>query len=104
MSLLKKLPGHRRSPPGLEWWLLRRMHWWVTLGTLGPVLLGVLFWLAWPGSERTLWQVWYALAGLVLVNWTLLMVLLIGCVIVWIMKGPAYVADAYPLDDRDKPR
>ena len=27
----------------------------------------------------------------------------IGCVIVMLMKGPAYVADAYELDDSDKP-
>ena len=28
----------------------------------------------------------------------------IGCVIVVLMKGPAYVADAYELDDFDHPR
>jgi len=27
----------------------------------------------------------------------------IACVIVWLMKGPAYVADAYPLPDSDRP-
>jgi hypothetical protein len=27
----------------------------------------------------------------------------IGCVIVLLMKGPAYVADAYELEDSDKP-
>jgi hypothetical protein len=27
----------------------------------------------------------------------------IGCVIVYIMKGPAYVADAYPLPHSDRP-
>ena len=27
----------------------------------------------------------------------------IGCVIVYIMKGPAYVADAYPLQHSDRP-
>ncbi len=27
----------------------------------------------------------------------------IGCIIVYIMKGPAYVADAYPLQHSDRP-
>jgi hypothetical protein len=27
----------------------------------------------------------------------------IGCVIVWVMKGPAYVADPYPLQDSEEP-
>jgi len=27
----------------------------------------------------------------------------IGCVIVMLMKGPAYVADAYELNDSDRP-
>ncbi len=36
--------------------------------------------------------------------WTALITVTIGCVIVHIMKGPAYVADAYPLDSADKPK
>lgn len=28
----------------------------------------------------------------------------IGCVIVMVMKGPAYVADGYPVSHRDRPR
>jgi len=27
----------------------------------------------------------------------------LACIIVWLMKGPAYVADAYPLPDSDAP-
>jgi hypothetical protein len=27
----------------------------------------------------------------------------LACIIVWLMKGPAYVADAYPLPDADAP-
>jgi hypothetical protein len=27
----------------------------------------------------------------------------IGCVIVWLMKGPAYVADGYHVSHSDKP-
>jgi hypothetical protein len=33
----------------------------------------------------------------------ILLTLLIGCIIVVLMKGPAYVADAYELSDADRP-
>ena len=41
------------------------------------------------------------MVGLVVLHWTLVLTLSIGCVIVMLMKGPAYVADAYPLDESD---
>jgi hypothetical protein len=43
----------------------------------------------------------YQLIGLVVLHWTLVFTVAIGCVIVVLMKGPAYVADAYPLPRRD---
>ena len=33
----------------------------------------------------------------------IMLALTIGCVIVMLMKGPAYIADAYKLEDADKP-
>ncbi len=39
--------------------------------------------------------------GLVMLHWTLVLTLAIGCVIVMLMKGPAYVADAYPMEEPD---
>lgn len=43
-----------------------------------------------------------AIAAVVL-HWTVMFTLAIGCFIVVVMKGHAYVADAYPLVDRDYP-
>jgi len=34
-----------------------------------------------------------------MLHWTLVLTLAIGCVIVMLMKGPAYVADAYPMEE-----
>jgi hypothetical protein len=34
---------------------------------------------------------------------TAILTLAIGCIVVYIMKGPAYVADAYPLQHADRP-
>ena len=36
--------------------------------------------------------------------WTAAFTVAIGCLIVMVMKGPAYVADKYPLSDADEPR
>jgi len=46
----------------------------------------------------------YAMIGLVILVWTLVLTLTIGCIIVWLMKGPAYVADGYEVSHSDKPR
>ena len=44
----------------------------------------------------------YAIGVLVL-HWTAVLTVAIGAVIVTIMKGPAYVADAYPMEGMDRP-
>jgi hypothetical protein len=35
--------------------------------------------------------------------WTAVLTIAIGCFVVVVMKGPAYVADRYPLQDADEP-
>ncbi len=35
--------------------------------------------------------------GVVVLHWALVLTLALGCFIVKVMKGPAYVADGYPL-------
>jgi hypothetical protein len=39
----------------------------------------------------------YMMLGVVVLHWALVLTLTLGCFIVRVMKGPAYVADAYPL-------
>ena len=41
--------------------------------------------------------------GVVVLHWTLVLTVAIGAFIVMVMKGPAYVADAYPLEDAERP-
>lgn len=108
MTWLRKLPNSRRHPPGLEWRLLRRMPLILVIGTLLPALAAVMA-RAWPigGSPQEIAATHrmvdiYAI-GTVSLHWTLVLTVTIACVIVWLMKGPAYVADAYPLPDRDRP-
>ena len=58
-----------------------------------------------PGAESTSEKYLtgvgiYAVATVVTV-WTAAFTVAIGCLIVMIMKGPAYVADRYPLIDSE---
>ena len=41
----------------------------------------------------------YTMTGAVVLHWTLVLTVALACVIVRVMKGPAYVVDAYPLPD-----
>lgn len=101
MSALHRLPGFQRSPPGREWALFRRLPAILLLGTALLVGLALVLWWAVDGQppaahQRDLLLLMYQVIGLVVLHWTLVFTVAIGCVIVLLMKGPAYVADAYP--------
>ena len=101
MNALNRLPGFQRSPPGREWALFKRLPAILLLGTALPLGLALALWWAAPGQpsaaeERDLLLLTYQLIGLVVLHWTLVFTVAIGCVIVLLMKGPAYVADSYP--------
>ena len=106
MNALSRLPGFKRSPSGLEWALWKRLPAILVLGTAVPIGLALALWWAAPGQpsaaeERDLLLLTYKLIGLVVLHWTLVLTLSIGCVIVLVMKGPAFVADAYPPPGRE---
>jgi len=109
MRWLNKLPGHRREPPGLEWRLLRRLPVLLLGGTLVPVLFGFASRL-WPptGAASALaahFQFIDIVAiALIVTAWTAVFTLAVGCCVVVLMKGPAYVADRYELSDAESPR
>lgn len=107
---LRRLPGFQRSPAGLEWRLWKKMPAILAWGTLVPLAFGALVHVLWAGphltaaQERSLLLLDYLLVGLVVLHWTLVLTLAIGCAIVMVMKGPAYVADGYEVGDSDRPR
>jgi hypothetical protein len=104
MKYLKKLDGFKRSPAGLEWQIWQRMHVILAAGTLLPLMASAAIYV-WDGldpstqSPRAVEQFFYVMVGLIVLNWTLVLTLAIGCVIVMLMKGPAYVADAYVMEE-----
>lgn len=102
MNWFKILPGFEKSPPGLERSILRRLPSLFVGGTAGLALVALLARL-WPWSGEAT-QVHTRLASLDIwllslgiLHWTVLLTVGIGAFIVMVMKGPAYVADAYPL-------
>lgn len=104
-----KLPGFQKSPPGLEWALWKRLPHILAWGTVLPLLLAVVWhWASptnpTPADERSLLLFDYVILGVVVLHWTVVLTVAIGAAIVMVMKGPAYVADAYPLNDSDQPR
>ena len=108
MSMFNQLPGFVRTPAGLERVILRRMPRAFLLSALVPALAALSArWFAWSGSEAavaaSIQMVDFVAIGSVLLLWTLLLTLAIGAFIVMVMKGPAYVADAYPLVESDHP-
>ena len=108
MDPFKKLPGYRKAPAGLERKILRLVPKIFLVGTV-LILLPSVIARIWTVEDAP-WMInkfittidIYAL-GLLTVLWTGLFTVGVGALTVMIMKGPAYVADAYPLPDADKP-
>lgn len=108
MNWLNTLPGFQRSAAGVEWALWRKLPHIIVWGTALPVVVAAFWHWAAPdqptaAQERSLLLVDYVAAGAVVLHWTLVLTLAIGCAIVMLMKGPAYVADPYELNDSDRP-
>lgn len=105
---LRKWPGFQRSPSGLEWVLWRRLPFIVLVGVSVPSAVALTAWLLSlsevdAATQRDLTQWVYMMVGLIILHLTLVLTLAIGCVIVMLMKGPAYVADPYFLDGTQEP-
>ena len=106
--LFNKLPGYRNAPPGLERTVLRHLPWALVLGSLLVGVPSVLVrWLPGDGEPaavaKAISLVDFAALGVLGVYWTALLTIAIHAFTIMVMKGPAYVADAYPLSDADAP-
>lgn len=107
-NAFNKLPGFQRTPPGIERTILRGLPRVTLLGSLLlclPPVLARLLPDGLAGTDAALLATTvdiYAISLLIL-HWTVVFTVAIGAFIVMVMKGPAYVADAYPLSDADFP-
>ena len=105
----KRLPGSRIEPAGPERKVLRKLPMVTLVGTAACVMVSLLARLAWWGdnSDETLSamqmvDIWVIAA--VILHWTVVLTVGIFCFIIFVMKGPAYVADGYELPDENAPR
>jgi hypothetical protein len=106
MNLFQKLHG-RRTPHGLELRILRRLPRLALAGSLLPAALSLLVRIipAGPGIDRAkhITSVDIFAIATEITFLTAVFTVAIGCVVVYVMKGPAYVADAYPVEHADRP-
>ena len=108
MKLLRKLPGYQREPHGIEWVLVKKLPYALLVGTAIPAItaLGMRL-LEYEGEAsevaKFIKTVDIALIATVVTAWTAVLTIAIGCFVVIVMKGPAYVADAYHLHDAERP-
>lgn len=108
MGIFNILPGYATTPPGRERVVLHRMPLVFVIGTvvLGLPSLAVRL-LQWAGTIRsptlvTMIDVYaYSVFSFF---WPACVLVTVGAFIVKLMKGPAYIADAYPLSDANAPR
>ena len=108
MNAFNKLPGFVRTPPGKERTVLRNLPRILLMGTLLlalPSLLARLFFaeegVASTSNLITTVDI-YAISFIAL-HCTVVVTVAIAAFIVMVMKGPAYVADAYPLEESETP-
>lgn len=107
MKYLRRLHG-RRHPPGLEWKILRRLPSALLASTVIPV--GVAFMARMFPPQGTAEEVARRISMVDILSiatgitlWTAVFTVAIACFIVHLMKGPAYVADAYHLNEARRP-
>ena len=108
MNPFNRLPGFVQTPAGRERDVLRCLPRVLVFGTLllalpslaARILLG-----AGDSAEAsTVLQMIDILAlSIVVLHWTAVFTVGLAAFIVMVMKGPAYVADAYPVEDSETP-
>jgi hypothetical protein len=102
MNLFNRLPGFPRTPAGKERVVLRLLPRTFLLGTLLlaiPSLLARL--IASPDEALAVTTTDIYVISLIILHWTVVFTIGIAAFIIMMMKGPAYVADAYPLQEAE---
>jgi hypothetical protein len=109
MSILNRLPGYRREPPGMERVILKKMPMVVVFGLLllglPSAVVRLIDWDRNPLAVAALIERvdMYAF-GVGMFFFNAVFAVTTGAVLVMLMKGPGYTADSYPLSDAGAPR
>jgi hypothetical protein len=100
MNWFNRLPGFVPSLPGIERQVLRRVPAALLWGSLVLVLPFLLVRLA-VAEGAIVMDTDIAVIALLILWWTAVPTVALAAFIVMAMKGPAYVADPYPLVEYD---
>lgn len=108
MNAINRIPGFVQTPAGRERDVLRLLPRVLVLGTLLlalPSLAARIFFGEGDAVEAStrLQTVDILAISILVLHWTLVLTMAIAAFIVMVMKGPAYVADAYPVEDAETP-
>ena len=103
MKYLNKI-NENRAPAGLERVILKCTPWIAILCLAIPALVAAAARLLIdPAAAKVLMRVDIAAIAVAVTALTATLTVAIGAVIVFIMKGPGYVADAYALNESSAP-
>ena len=102
MEYFNKLPGFTQTPSGLEWVILKRIPLLFLVTGLAPSAIMLKLYLMNDTLNTEQLMTIYQCLGVLFSLWFLVGTIAIGCVVVMIMKGPAYVADPYELPKENK--
>jgi hypothetical protein len=104
---MKKL-HNQHHPAGLEWAILKRLPNALLGAILVPSLMSLLVRIIPSDATATeaakhILSIDILAIAIFITAVTAIFTVAIGCITVWLMKGPAYVADAYHLEDSEEP-
>ena len=102
MNLFNRLPGFPSTPAGKERSVLRLLPKAFLLGPLllaAPSLLARL--ITGPDDALAVTTTDIYVISLIILHWTVVFTVGLAAFIIMMMKGPAYVADPYPLHEAE---
>lgn len=102
MHFLNKLPGYSKAPAGYEWRLFKKIPLIFLIGTIFPVAQILYFVFTDKVISASHQKIIYACLGFIFSFWFFVGLIFFGCIVVMLMKGPAYVADPYELPKENK--
>ena len=109
MKWLRKLPGSRREPHGLEWTILKKTPWALFYSALiMAIFVTVGHFMPPEGTavdvHKHLETIKIFAIAIWVAAWVAILTVAFGAFVVYLMKGPAYVADELELTDSDEPK
>lgn len=102
MNYFNKLPGFTKTPAGLEWVIFKKLPMIFGISTLLITIPMCYLYFCNQSLSPAQLKLIYLCLGLIFSVWFFAGAAAIGCIVVMLMKGPAYVADPYDLPKENK--